>query len=130
MMSAAQLYNIPEKTRAKALPRQKWSSLLPARNTKTASTLDDLAARVDAQHDRIAALMRERNAHPEDEALKQKLSHAFDELLLMEREHAMALRAHYSDSFPVLSDEDKQLLDEARRILKAHENPSSDDTSL
>lgn len=130
MMFAEQLRNSPEKPRAKVLPRRMWDAFLPGRDETVMCKLNELAARVDAQNDRVAALMRERNAHPEDEALKQKLAQAFDELSAMEQEHADALQAYFKDdSFPVLSEADQKLLDEARRILKAYENPPSDNAS-
>lgn len=132
MMSAEPLWrlNIPQIPRAKVLPRRDWNAFLPGRSETAMCKLDELAARIDAQNDRVAVLMRERNAHPEDEALKQKLARSFDELSAMEQEHADALQAHFrDDSFPVLSEADKKLRDEAQRILDAYENPSSGNAS-
>lgn len=129
-MLARRMSNIPEEPRAKVFRRREWDCTWQTpQKDESRAKLEALSARIDKQNSHIAAMMHERNANPADEALKQRLLQAFDDLSAMEREHADALRNCYDDSFPSLSESDAKLMDEARRILRIYENPSSDNVA-
>ncbi|AUX27181.1 hypothetical protein SOCEGT47_077620 [Sorangium cellulosum] len=118
--------------------RMSWSlsrsKLLSASQTSADEARAALRRRIDAleeqtgaQHDRIAALMHERNARPDDDDVAARLQLALDELLEMQREYAELMSAYYCPTRPAPSEDALHLLEEARGILKKYEDLASRD---
>ncbi|WP_437672239.1 hypothetical protein [Sorangium sp. So ce131] len=101
----------------------------PAEDARAAlrRRIEALEEQTGAQHDRIAALMHERNAHPDDGDVAARLQQALDVLLDMQREYTELMSAYYRPTFPMPSEDALQLLEEARGILKHYEDLTSRD---
>ncbi|WP_437591111.1 hypothetical protein [Sorangium sp. So ce1000] len=113
------------------LPRPKLlsASQAPADDARVElrRRIDTLEEQTGTQHDRIAALMHERNARPDDGDVAARLQLALDVLVEMQREYAELMSAYYRPVFPVPSEDALQLLAEARGILKQYEDLTSRD---
>jgi hypothetical protein len=88
--------------------------------------LDQLEEQIGVQHDRIALLMHERNARPEDEGLKARLQQAFDELDVLQEERAARMSVYFPPRFPSPSEEELKLIREAEAILEDYEDSPTD----
>ncbi len=91
--------------------------------------LDELDEQIGAQHDRIAALMHERNARPEDKDVAARLQGAFEALRVMQHTQVDRLSTYFRPTMPMPSKEDSEVVKQALKILEAYENTSSDDSA-
>lgn len=92
--------------------------------------LDELDDRIGSKYDRIAVLMHERNAQPEDKEVAARLQAAFEELRVLQHERAERMSAYFRPKPPVSFDESSYDVKRAKDILKRYENTPSDDASL
>lgn len=74
----------------------------------------DLDARIGVQHDRIAVLMHERNARPEDDEIVRKLQSEFETLRALQRKKVPAHRA------PPVAEETDPTIERAREIVERY----------
>ena len=91
--------------------------------------LDELDEQIGTQHDRIAALMHERNARPEDKDVAARLQGAFKALRVLQHAQVDRMSTYFRPTMPLPSKEDSELVKQALKILEAYENTSSDDSA-
>ncbi|MFS8068809.1 MAG: hypothetical protein ACMG6S_20810, partial [Byssovorax sp.] len=91
--------------------------------------LDELDEQIGAQHDRIAALMHERNARPEDKDVAARLQGAFEALRVMQHAQVDRMSTYLRPSMPLPSKEDSEVVKQALKIPEAYENTPSDDSA-
>lgn len=90
---------------------------------------DDLDARIDAYHDRIASLMHERNKYPEDKDIVTRLQNQFAELRALQKERADQMSAYFQARRIRPSEEDLEFFRKAREIRERYESASAGDVA-
>jgi uncharacterized protein YhaN len=97
-------------------------SISPNDQAELRAQLDELDEQIGSQHDRIATLMHERNARPEDKEVAARLQDAFESLHILQHGRAELMSIYLRMVRPMFSEEDSEVMRRAQEIFEKYQN--------